>query len=50
MTSTTRPFSVIWMCETCIPSGRENKDDPSIMTSFLLMKDAFRRDSITVSQ
>src|SRR5258708_6610393 len=34
-TSITRPCSVIWMCSTRIPSGRESRDVPSIRASLL---------------
>src|SRR5258708_8654464 len=33
--SITRPCSVIWMCSTRIPSGRESRDVPSIRASLL---------------
>ena len=50
MTSTMIRFSVIWMCETCIPSGKESKDVPSITTSLLVMKYASRRNYITLDK
>src|SRR6202022_1436338 len=35
LTSIVRPCSVIWMCSTRIPSGRESRDASSIVDSLL---------------
>src|SRR2546428_2981623 len=37
----TKPFSVIWICSICIPSGRASREAPSITTSLYVRELSF---------